>query len=88
MITFRTFLMYYCLCLILFLILYIQNKILLFCFSLYSEQRDFLGNLRIVDSFRNPEVLNENDNFEKLSRGLLTQTIFAADENVDPDVGI
>lgn len=59
---------------------------LLLYFSLISELRSRTGSLRLSDWLNRPAVLETNDNYDSLARGLATQPEQLADINFDPEV--
>lgn len=54
--------------------------------SLVTEKRASFGSIRLSDWFNRPQILEEGDNFDDLSRGLNTQPQLASDEYHDSEV--
>lgn len=54
--------------------------------SLVSEIRATTGFLRLSDWFNRPAVIEANDNYDSLTRGLATQEEQLTDNNYDPEI--
>lgn len=68
-------------------IFYAFEFIFFFLFrSLISEIRSSLGSLRLSDWFNRPVIIEQNDNYDSLTRGLATQPEQLTDNNYDPEI--
>lgn len=54
--------------------------------SLISEIRSSLGSLRLSDWFNRPAIIEANDNYDSLTRGLATQPEQLTDNNYDAEI--
>ncbi|XP_074029020.1 peroxidase [Leptinotarsa decemlineata] len=54
--------------------------------DLVSEERSSFGSLRLSDWFNRPQILEEGDNFDELTRGLNTQPQLASDRYHDSEI--
>ncbi|KAK4882080.1 hypothetical protein RN001_005399 [Aquatica leii] len=54
--------------------------------DLLSKQRQVLGNIRLSDWFNRPTVVESGDNFDQLTRGMITQPESKANQFVDKEV--
>lgn len=54
--------------------------------SLISEIRASLGSLRLSDWFNRPSIIEANDNYDSLTRGLGTQPEQLTDNNYDAEI--
>ncbi|KAJ8985608.1 hypothetical protein NQ317_015101 [Molorchus minor] len=54
--------------------------------DLVTENRNAFGSLRLSDWFNRPQILEEGDNFDDLSRGLNTQPQMASDPFHDSEI--
>lgn len=56
--------------------------------SLVTEHRTSFGNIRMSDWFNRPVVIEQNDNFDDLTRGMGTQPELKSDEYHDSEVSV